>query len=250
MTYKLLRILILLSTVLTLNSQKMVSQSLEEKFVINRFGTPLMSKPDILSDTLKIIKPGVKILVNSISSQSDSLWYPNNEITLFGNWLKTEFNDAFGYTFSTDLSDNKPIVKRQENNFNQEIYAINILGQKTDSSETTEKVQYSADMVIDVTENYFTFENGKSKESWFDGCQYKTYYLNGWNLNEAFHLMRSKVYTYGMHYQRGFFLDTPILKISNKFYYEFRPKMSAIEKVIISYNEEKNETVINYDSCT
>lgn len=245
-----LKAVIILCITLSAKPQDVLSQTDAPKFVINRFGTPLMSKPDIQSDTLKLIKPGVKINGTSTAIQLDSVRYPGNKITLVGHWLKSGINGDSGYIFSADLSVHQPIVSLEENDYDQIIYAVNMLGQKTDSTETTRKVEYSADNFVDFTENSFTYQYGKSEEYWFDGCFYQSFYLEGWNLNEAFHLMRSKMASYGMHYQKGFHFNTPILERMDEYNYQFKMNYSATEDVTISYDRETNMTSMRFDSCT
>lgn len=190
MSNNILRLLFTIISILALHSQDLVSQTEVTKFVINRFGTPLMSKPDMQSDTLKMINPGVKISRHS-SSQPDSVLYPDSKISLIGNWLKTDLNGASGYIFSADLSNNKPIVKLEKNDYEPEGYVVDILGQKMDSSAVIRTVEYSKDNFVDYTTNYYSYEHGKSEDYWFDGCWYQSFYIEGWNLSEAFQLIRN-----------------------------------------------------------
>lgn len=246
---KTLRLLFTTCILCSLNSQVLVSQTSETQFVINRFGTPLMSEPGIQADTLCMIQPGMKISIIDRLEQSDSVRYAYNRITLVGHWIKTEIDEMSGYVFSADFSSLPPKVELIENGYNEVIYDVDVLWQKTDSSEVTKQVKYGKNM-LDYTTNYFSYENGKSEEYWFDGCHFQTYHLNGWKLNEAFHLVRNEISNYGMNFQTGFFLEAPILIRANEFQFVFEMSMSAVDEIIIQYDSDKDITSINFDSCT
>ncbi|MFY0592187.1 hypothetical protein [Roseivirga sp.] len=243
-TYKLL----LTITIFLLTETLCRAQSTQ--YVINRFSTPLMQKATAQSDTLKMIKPGLSLSIIPSTSKPDSVRYEANNMSLAGFWLKTTFKGATGYVFSADLSYNMPDVKPLKNNYELELYKVSILGQKLDSTEVTRKVQYNPETTVDFTENYFQYEYGKIVESWFDGCFYQEFHLDGNQLNLAFHLLRNRLNSYGINYETGAFVDTPRLIKSSTDEFQFEMSYGAADDIKIIYNVEEKVTEISFSSCT
>ncbi|WP_141719777.1 SH3 domain-containing protein [Roseivirga misakiensis] len=242
-------LLLLFFTAFLLGPGVTIACAQSTQYVINRFGTPLRTSANVTSDTITLLKPGEALSVQPSFTAPDSVRYDDNNITLAGFWLLVDSKGQKGYVFSADLSYNEPVISASKS-YNMDIYEVNILGLKVDSSVVKKQVEYSPGNMVDYTDDHFQYEYGRSVETWFDGCLNTEFILDGWQLNNAFHLLRNEIYSDGMLYGKEFYIDTPRLIEYSNFEYKFEISFGASQDIVIKYDKERNETWISYASCT
>ncbi|MGM0391513.1 MAG: hypothetical protein ACQEQB_07180 [Bacteroidota bacterium] len=204
--------------------------------VINMLGAKVYEKPTFDSKTLAHIPVGKTVVIEKSFDSQERLKI-GDSFYLKGNWIKPE--GINGYVFSTDLTDKKAEIGRNE--FGHTF--IDLLGsliEKKDDKKTIKTDQGEFPKYFE----YKFYENGIYTHTSWDGCfDHNTEYKN-LSLSEVYHQMVSD---YGIM-MNGNEFQVPMFKEKSGKILKFEGE-GATEDLQIEIKDNGTIVVSSYD-CT
>lgn len=205
-------------------------------YVINILGATVYEKPTFDSKTLNHLPVGKTVVIEKSIDSQERLEI-GNDFSLEGNWIKPK--GIIGYVFSTDLTDIKAEIGRNE--FGHTF--IDLLGNLIEKKEDKKTIKTDQGEFPKYFEYKF-YENGIYTQTSWDGCfDHNTKYKN-LSLSEVYHQMVSDygIMMNGNEFQVPMFVE----KSGNTLKFEGE---GATEDLKIEIRDNCTIVVSSYD-CT